>query len=103
MNKNNTINTSDSGEEIDDSVWFLKGGNVTALWSSIVNYVEVDCMCKQEHGWWNAVIMTGNRKRVALITVCTIVDTKAICVNLSKAQHERLIGRVISTKTIRNK
>ena len=44
------------------------------LWSSVVNYVEVDCMHKQEHGYCNTVVMTGNRKRVALTTVHRIVD-----------------------------
>ena len=50
ININVIINTSYSGEEIDDSSWFLKGRTVIALRSSIVNYVEVDCMREQEYG-----------------------------------------------------
>ena len=38
--------------------------------------------------------MTGNRKRVTLITAHRIVDTQACGVNSSKAQHERGIGRI---------
>ena len=50
VNKKVIINTFDSGEEIDNSIWFLKVRTVTKLWNSIVNYVEVDSTCKQEHG-----------------------------------------------------
>ena len=49
-NNNVIIITSDSGEEIEDRSWFLKGGAVAALWSSIVNYFEVYCMHKQKRG-----------------------------------------------------
>ena len=41
-------------------------------------------MHKQEYGWWNAVIMTENRKRVSLITVHRIVDAEVSGVNSSK-------------------
>ena len=46
-NRNVIINNSDSGEEVEDSSWFLKGGTLTALWNSIVNYVDADCMKKR--------------------------------------------------------
>ena len=49
-NKNVVINKSDSGEEAEDRRWFLKGGTLTALWSSIVNYVDTECTHKQECG-----------------------------------------------------
>ena len=85
VNKNVIINTSDSGKEVEDCSWFLKGRTVTSFWSSIVTYVEVDFMHKQEYGWWNAAIMTGNIKSVALITVHRIVDAQTSGVNSIKA------------------
>ena len=100
--ENSAINTSDSGEETDHSGWFLKVDTVTALWSSIDNCVEVDCMCEQEHGWRNAVIVTGNRNKVALIIVHVILNRNTVGENSSKAQNERTIGKVMSAKTIRN-
>ena len=75
------LNTSDSGEEAEDRRWFLKGGTATTLWNSITNYVEVDWMHKQENGLWNAVVLTGNRKRVALATVYRIFDLQASGLN----------------------
>ena len=50
MSKSITANTSDSGEEADNTRWFLKGDKSTSLWSSTVNHVEVDCTHDQEHG-----------------------------------------------------
>ena len=50
MNKNVTLNTSDSGEEVEDRRWLLKGGTATALWNSIVIHVEVYCVHEQENG-----------------------------------------------------
>ena len=58
-----------------------------------MNYVDIDCMRKQEHGWWNAVIMRGNKKRVALINVHRIVDSAYSGINSCEAQHERAIER----------
>ena len=91
------------GEEVEDSVWFLKGGTLTALWISIVSCVDVYCMHKQECGLWNEVIMKGNRKSVVLINVHIIVDAESSGVNSGKVQCEREIGRVKSTRQIRNK
>ena len=96
------LNTSDSREEVEDIRWFLKRGTETALWNSIENCVEVDCMHKQENRWQNAVILTGNRKRVALMTVCRTVDSQASGLNSSKSQCQRRIGRVASAKTNQN-
>ena len=42
--------------------------------------------------------MTVNRKRVALTTMCRIVDAQASGANSSKAQHERGTGRSMSAK-----
>ena len=75
------MNASDSGEETENSSWFLKGRTITASWNSIVNYVEVESMHKQEHVWWNSVIMTGKRKKVALLTMCRRVDGNSVGVN----------------------
>ena len=47
--------------------------------------------------------MTENRKKVALIIVHRIIDETSVGVNSSKVKHERTIGKVMSTKTIRNK
>ena len=49
------------------------------------------------------MIMTGNRKRFALITVYVIVDAAARGVNLSKAQCGREIGRATNARKNRNK
>ena len=49
------------------------------------------------------MIVTGNRKRVALITVHKIVDAVVSGVNSSKAQHERAIEMVTSARQIINK
>ena len=49
------------------------------------------------------MIIAGNRKRVALMTVCRIVDSQVSGLNSSKAQWQRGIGRVLSAKTIRTK
>ena len=46
-NKNSTINNSDSGDDVDNDSYFLKGGDLTALWSSIGNHSDMDWMCKQ--------------------------------------------------------
>ena len=50
MNKNFTINISDSGEEFEKDIFFLKEGTLTGLWSSIVNYLDIEYMHEQEHG-----------------------------------------------------
>ena len=42
--------------------------------------------------------MTGNRKRVVLITAHRIVDAVVSDVNSTKAQCERVIGRVTSAR-----
>ena len=97
------IKTSFSGEEIENSSCFLKGGIMTLLWNRIVNHVEVNNIHEKECRWQNAVIMIGNLNNVALITVCRIVDGNSVGVNSSKAQYEIIIGKVISDKTIRNK
>ena len=44
INENVVINNSDSGEEVEDDSCFLKGVTLTALWSSFVNYVDIECM-----------------------------------------------------------
>ena len=49
------------------------------------------------------LVMTENRKRVALITACRIVDSQASGLNSSKAQHQRGIGRMLSANAIRTK
>ena len=76
---------------------------ITALQSSTVYCDEIDSMHEQECGWQNAVIMIGNRKKVALITVYRMVDANSRGLNSGKVQHEIIIGKVTSTKTIRNK
>ena len=48
VKKNFIINNSDSGKQIEEGRCFLKGGTLTVLWSSIVNYAVVDCMNKQD-------------------------------------------------------
>ena len=103
MNKKVTISTSDSGEEVDHSRWFLKGGTITALWISAFNCVEVDSMCEQECGWCNAVVVTGNREKVALIKVHVAVHANSRGVNSSKEQCKRTIGKSMSVISIRNK
>ena len=75
------MNDSDDREEAEDRSLFLKGGTLTALWSSIVNHADADFMCKQQNGWWNAVIVKGNRKSFALTNVCRIVDSESSSTN----------------------
>ena len=49
------------------------------------------------------LVMTENRKRVALITVYRIVNSQTSGLDSNKAQHQRGIGRVLSTKISRMK
>ena len=50
MNSNVITNTSDSGEEVEHGKSFLKGGSLTALWTSIFNYVDREQTHEQKHG-----------------------------------------------------
>ena len=100
-NSNVIVNTSDSGEKVETGSFFLKGGTFTALWSTIANYVDRECMFEQKHGWWNSVMLKGNRKTIALITTCRLVDSETRGVNSSKAQCERAIGNVKRARHIR--
>ena len=50
MSQNVTLNSSDSGEEVENIIWFLKGGTATALWNIVANYDEVDGVYEQENG-----------------------------------------------------
>ena len=92
INNNVIINNSDSGEEVEDESCFIKGGTLTALWSSIGCYAETCWTCKQEHGWWNVVVMKGNRKRVELMNMRRMSDSKSSGINSCKSQCERAIG-----------
>ena len=97
------LNISDSGEEVIDGRWVLKGGIATALWSNIANHVEVEFMREEANVWWNAVMLTGRIKKVALITAHRMVDSHASGINCSKAQHQRRLGKVESAKIIRKR
>ena len=100
-NKNVVVGASGSGDEVEDIIWFLKGGAAISLWSR--NRVEVDCAREQENGWQNVVIVAGSRKRVASTTVRRVVDSQASGLNSRKAQHQRGRERVASAKIIRMK
>ena len=95
------INTSDSKEKLNGSKYFLKGGTFTALWNDVVNYAKVDQCVKNEHGWWNGVVLEGNSKILAIITVYRIVDANTKSVNSTKAQCERKTGKVKRAKETR--
>ena len=45
--------------------------------------------------------MKGNRKIIALINTCRIVDSESSGINSCKAQHERAIGSVKRASQIR--
>ena len=68
------LNASNSGEEVVDGMWGLKGGIATALWSTVAKHVQVERTCDEENGWLNVVMLTGRRKKVALMTACRMVD-----------------------------
>ena len=50
MNKNVTSNASDSGEEVIDGRYILKGGTATALWSNVAKHVEVEHTHEEANG-----------------------------------------------------
>ena len=45
------MRASDSGEEVEHGKRFLKGGTLTALWNTVVNYADTENMYEQKHGW----------------------------------------------------
>ena len=103
MSENVALNASDSGEEVNDGRFFLKGGTATALCNNVSKCVEVECTHEQSNGSWNAVMLTGRINKVALITVHRMVDSQASGINSSKVQRQRSIGQVESAKKIRNR
>ena len=103
MSENVALNASDSGEEVNDGRFFLKGGTATALCNNVSKCVEVECTHEQSNGSWNAVMLTGRINKVALITVHRMVHSQASEVNSSKAQYQRSIGKVESAKIIRKR
>ena len=44
------LHASNSGEEVVDGRWVLKGGTATVLWNAIAKHVEVDCMHEEANG-----------------------------------------------------
>ena len=93
-NQSVVVNDSNSGEEVEEVNYFLKGGTLTASRSRIVNYADVCCTHEQENGWWNAVMIKGNRKMTVLKNAHGIVDSEPSRTNSFKTQHERAIRSV---------
>ena len=44
INNNVIVNDLHSGEEVETGIYFLKDVTLTALWSTIVNYADIECM-----------------------------------------------------------
>ena len=100
MNKNGIVNNSHSSEEVEEGICFLNGVTFVSLQSTIVNYADVECINKKEHIQWNAVILKGNRKIIALKKLCGLVDSETKGVNSCKSQYERAIGNVKRSRQI---
>ena len=97
------FNTSDSREALDQGKTFLKGGSFTALWGDVRNYVKLEERHEHHHGWWNTMVLEGNKKRIAIITMHRLVDNDTKSINSSKAQYDRKVGKVTRAKVIREK
>ena len=102
MNKNVAVNNSDSGEEVEEGSCSLKVKGLTCLWNSIFNHVDTDCMCEQEHGEWNVVMMKRNRKILALINVHSIVNSESSRIKSYKFQHGRAMRSAKRSRQTRN-
>ena len=71
------------------------------VWNDAVKHAKLEECTENKNGWWNTVMLESNRKILAILKVCRIVDANSTSANSCKARCERKGREIKRAKDIR--
>ena len=74
---------------------------MTKMLNDAANHTKIKECTENKNRWWNTTMLESNGKRLAIITVCRIVDANITSVNSCKAQCDMKCRKIVRAKEIR--
>jgi len=96
------VETLDSGEETKLDRKYLPGGTITLLTGKIVGMIEKTSIRKDKLGRWNSIRIEGGNKKMQIINVYRITESTQEGILKTRAQFDRVNGKVKSSKQYRD-
>jgi len=101
IDKNIEIVFSDSGETSKDGKGWLPGGTIAIAIGRIAGMIDQESIRKDKKGRWCAFTLEDNKRTIRIINMYRIPDNTHSGIMTSKAQYDRIEGKIRTAKEYR--